>query len=249
MYLVGPAPPDDVSLARAAGLTCSHGFVAHGWATFVHGFGPDPHLPVDVLVASGSHDGRPGKVRVHESGVLLPRDVGDLSGIAVTSPARAILDCGDYFTVSQLEGLIAVARVKDVVTVAQLEDVLGRAGRRKAAARLAKALACGPGITRSEAERMLRRILREAGIEQPITGLRIGRYEADFAWPAYMLIVEFDSWSWHSGKRDFRHDRERNGWLTERGWSVLPVTYEQVTGEPLKTAARIAAALAIRTNR
>ena len=128
-----------------------------------------------------------------------------------------------------LEGLIADAHVKKLVTPAQLHDVAERAGRRKAAVRLRAALADSPGITRSEAERILRRLLREAGIEQPLTDHPVGIYRADFAWPAYQLIVEFDSYSHHGHKLAFHHDRERNGWLTAQGWSVLPITNEQVT--------------------
>ena len=48
-------------------------------------------------------------------------------------------------------------------------------------------------------------------------------------------------------KREFHHDRERNGWLAAQGWTVLPITYEHLTEQPLKTAARIATAIAVRT--
>jgi very-short-patch-repair endonuclease len=176
----------------------------------------------------------------------VPPDYGEAHGIAVTSAARAILDAGDYATVAEVEGLIADARVKKIVTIAQVEDVMNRAGRRKAAAVLRKALDDGPGITRSTAERVLRRILREAGIEQPITGYKIGVYEADFAWPKYMLIVEFDSWTWHSGKADFHHDRQRNAFLTAQGWSILPVTWRMLEERPYEVVRLIAAAIAVR---
>jgi very-short-patch-repair endonuclease len=247
VFLVGPTAPEPLSLAHAATLPFpDRGFVSQAWATYVHDFGPEPRLPVDVLLTSGSHRGRAGKVRIHESSTIAPHDLGTRGGIAVTSAARAILDCGDTATVAQLEALIAEARVKRAVTVVQLEDVLSRAGRRRAAVKLRAALADGPGITRSEAERLLRRLLQEAAIEPPITDYPIGIYRADFAWPRCMLIVEFDSYSHHSGKPAFHHDRERNGWLTAQGWSVLPVTYEQVIDQPLATAVRIASALAIR---
>ena len=93
---------------------------------------------------------------------------------------------------------------------------------------------------------MLRRLLRAAGIEQPLTDYPIGIYFADFAWPRYKFIVEFDSYSHHGGKRAFYRDRDRNGWLIAQGWDILPVTWEQLTERPLETAARIAAAIAVR---
>jgi hypothetical protein len=35
-------------------------------------------------------------------------------------------------------------------------------------------------------------------------------------------------------------------WLVSRGWDILPVTWEQLNERPLETAARIAAAIAVR---
>ena len=120
-------------------------------------------------------------------------------------------------------------------------------GPRKAATRLRLALEDSPGITRSEAERKLRRLLREAKIEQPVTDYPIGPYFADFAWIRYRLLGEFDSYSHHGGKPAFNRDRERTAYLTARNWSVLPITWEHLTKEPLATAARIAAAIAVRS--
>ena len=165
----------------------------------------------------------------------------------MTSPARAILDCGDFATVAQLETLIAKAELQKIVTRAQLEDVLGRAGRRAAAKKLALALADSPGVTRSVAERRLRRLLNQAKIEQPITDHPIGIYFADFAWPQYMLVVEFDSYSHHSAKRDFFHDRERNAYITSKQWSILPVTWEMLDARPFELVKLIAEAIARRS--
>jgi very-short-patch-repair endonuclease len=212
----------------------------------VHGFGSEPALPVDVLVVSGSSRDRPGLARAHRSGVITPFDYGEhKSGIRVTSPARAILDSGDYLTPFQLEGLIADALKAKAVTHAELEALLNRAGRRKAAKRLALALEDSPGITRSTAERMLRRLLKEAGIEQPVTDHPIGPYFADFAWVAARVVVEFDSWSYHSGKPEFFNDRDRLSYIASKGWNILPVTWKQLTDRPTETAARIASAIAI----
>jgi very-short-patch-repair endonuclease len=223
VFVVGPTPPEPLSSAHGAALSCGdRGYVDHRWATFAHGFGDEPPLPVDVLVTGGSRRGREGFVVVHRSRHIAPCDIGhlrDLGDLAVTSPARAILDCGDFATVSQIEGLIADALVAKVVTKVQLEEVLSRARRRQAAARLRAALADSPGITRSEAERILQRLLRQARLPQPVTGYAIGPYEADCAWPR--LIVEFDIWTYHGGKPAFHHDRERAAYLTARGWSIL----------------------------
>jgi len=102
------------------------------------------------------------------------------------------------------------------------------------------------GFTRSEAERILRRLLRDAGLPQPIANHRIGRYEADLAWPAYRLIVEFDSWSRHGQRPAFGPDRRRGSELTAQGWSLMHVTWDDLKKDPLGVVARVAGALAVR---
>ena len=247
VYLVGPAPPEPLSLAHGA-ASSFHGavFVSHGWANFVHGFAPVPDLPVDIMVVTGSRDHRLN-IRVHRSRTLEPHDLGTVRGIRVTSAARAILDCATTATPSQLERLIADAQVAKAVTHSQLEEVLARAGRRRAATNLRAALAESPGVTLSEAERILRRLLRAANLPQPVTNHPIGPYRADFAWPDHQLIVELDSWTHHGHRNAFHHDRRRNAQLTAHGWSVMQVTPAQLRDEPFSVIARVAEALRART--
>jgi very-short-patch-repair endonuclease len=247
VYLVGPTPAHPVSLAYGAVQSCtSPAWISHRWDAYLLGFAPVPELPVDVTVTRGSRDGRPGKVRVHHSYLLEPRDTTTRHGIPVTTAARAILDIAETATTAELETLIADAQIKSVMTERHLKDVIGRAGRRRGAKKLRALLSDAPGITRSEAERILRRILRQAGLPQPSTDYPIGRYRADFAWPDHRLIVEYDGFGTHNHRRAFHHDRRRNAELTAKGWSVMQVTAEQLENEPLAVVARIAEALARR---
>ena len=247
MYLVGPIPPHPLSLAQCAVKACANSaWVSHRWADYVLGFGPVPQLPVDVTVTSGSRRGRPGKVRVHHSSILEPRDTTVRHGIPVTTAARAILDIAPTASSNDLEALIADAQVKGVMTERQLHDVLSRAGRHRGAAKLRRILTDAPGLTLSEAERILRRLLRQAGLPQPITDHSIGRYRADFAWPDHQLIVEFDGFASHGHRRAFHRDRQRGAVLTAQGWSVMHVSWDQLRNEPLAVVARIAEALARR---
>jgi hypothetical protein len=128
VFVVGPADADSLSLAHAAALSYrGRAFVSHGWAAYVHGFGAEPRPPVDVVITGGSSRGR-AEVLPHRSRTLAPHDLGDLDGIAVTSAARAILDCGDFATVSQVERLIADALLAKVVTP---RTARGRPGPRR----------------------------------------------------------------------------------------------------------------------
>jgi very-short-patch-repair endonuclease len=244
VYLVGPEPAHPLSLAYGAVAACAGAaYVSHGWGTFVHRFAPAPPLPVDVLVVYGSRRGRPDGVRTHRSTTLEGRDLGTLDGIPVVSAARAILGVAETATLTQLEALIADAHAARAVTEADLEGVLTRAGRRAAARKLALVMSDQSGMTLSEAERILRRLLKAAGLPQPIANHPIGRYKADFAWPQHRLIVEFDSWGHHGHRKGFRHDRQRNSWLAAKGWTILPITDEMLRDGPYAVVAKITEAL------
>jgi very-short-patch-repair endonuclease len=247
VYLVGPNPPHPLSLARGAVASCARSAWASArWGAYLLGFHPVPDLPVDVIVASGSRDGRSGKVRKHRSYLLEPRDTTIRHGIPTVTAARAILDIAPTATMPELETLIADAQVKSVMAERHLVDVVNRAGRHPGAGKILRLLTDAPGITLSEAERILRRLLRRADIERPITNYAIGRYRADFAWPQHKFIVEFDGFSTHGHRQAFHHDRRRNATIAAHGWSIMPVTSDQLENEPFAVVARIAEALARR---
>jgi very-short-patch-repair endonuclease len=245
VYLVGPAEPHPLSQAQAAIKSCAGpAWISHAWTHFVLGYRPAPPLPVDVTVTSGSRRGRPGKVYVHYSCLLEPRDATLRYGIPVTTAARAILDEAAAKSTVELEALKADAEVAKVLTEPQLRDVVGRAGRHKGVTKLLRVLDETNGLTRSEAERILRRLLRAAGLPQPQTDYRIGRFKADFAWPALKLIVEFDSYKHHDHRKAFREDKRRAAWLSSQGWTVVPITSDLLKHEPLAVVAMISGAIA-----
>lgn len=247
VYLVGPAPPHPLSLAQGGVAATNYdGFASHRWSPYVWGFAEVPELPVDITVTRGSRRGRPGKVRVHLSRIIEPQDVTTHHGIRVTTPARALLDVAPTATLHELERLLADAQVAKVVTEGQIHDVLRRAGRHPGARKLRTLICDTAGATLSEAERILSRLLKAADLPRPLMNHPIGRYRADFAWPAKKLIVEFDGYAAHGHRAAFHHDRRRNAELTAQGYSVMQITWRQLTDEPTAVVARIAAALATR---
>ena len=244
VYLVGPNRPHPLSLAHAAVASCRQpSWVWGAWATYVHGFAGVPELPIEVVVRNGSRDGRPGKVRVRRAAGFEPTTRWD---IPVVTPAWAIIGTAETATTHALEALIAQAQVKGVMTEQQLRAALDRAGGRRHTKKILHILTDAPGLTLSEAERILRRLLRQAGLPQPTTNYPIGRYRADFAWPDHQLVVEYDGFATHAHRQAFHHDRRRNAVVAAKGWSILPVTAEQLRNEPLAVVARIAEALARR---
>ena len=141
-------------------------------------------------------------------------------------------------------GDFIAAEAARAVTEQDLEDVLTRAGRRACARRLALVLSETSGMTLSEAERILRRLLRDAGLQQPITNYPIGPYRADFCWPDARLIVEADGAGAHGTRRGHAHDTRRDVRLTNAGWTVLRFAYDAIVHDPRYVEDAIRTALA-----
>ncbi len=61
----------------------------------------------------------------------------------------------------------------------------------------------------------------------------------DFFWPAKRLMVEADSYTYHSMPGAFERDRERDQQLTLAGYTVVRFTYAQVTRQPALVRRRL----------
>lgn len=115
----------------------------------------------------------------------------------------------------------------------------GRYGSR-AARRLLQAASDG---ARSEAERLLVKLLREAVITGWQTNYPIGRYKVDVAFRANKVAIEADGWAFHSDQEDFQIDRERQNYIALRGWQVLRFTWLDLVEYPQRVIAVIHAAI------
>ncbi len=185
---------------------------------------------------------RPG-LHVHQVSGLDIRDVRLHQGFPVTSPARTLIDCA----VSELplDRLLNEARALKLVTDHEIHEAMERCPRRTGVRALRALLDAerDSGYTRSEAERLLKRIITEAGIEAPIFNSRVEGIEADAYWPKHRLIVEVDGYQYHGRWASFQSDRARDNHLITTGYTVLRFTWHQLTQRPLPVLAQIVRAL------
>ena len=68
----------------------------------------------------------------------------------------------------------------------------------------------------SAAERLLVRLLRDAGIGGWVLGHPFGPWRIDLAFPQQKVAVEVDSWAWHVDAERFRTDRRKQNALVRR---------------------------------
>ncbi len=97
----------------------------------------------------------------------------------------------------------------------------------------------------SAAERLLVKLLRDAGISGWILGYPFGPYRIDLAFPIQRVAIEVDGWAWHVDAERFRNDRRKGNAITRSGWDLLRFTWHGLDGEPTETIGEITETLAL----
>ncbi|MFH5232407.1 DUF559 domain-containing protein [Antrihabitans spumae] len=225
---------------RAAVFAAGEGAVADGpTAAWWHGLMDRPVVPHCVTIPS-SRRIRPIKgVRVRHR-TLHPADIVSRRHLAVVGLPLAVLEA----SVAIPRGAVLMDRaLQRYTTLAQLSVVhernAGRAGA-SAAARLLSAAGEGGA---SEAERMLLRLFRRAGVTGWQVHVRSLGFEIDVAFVRERVAIEVDGWSWHRDAERFARDGARQNILVNAGWHVLRYTWHDLEYESDRVLAEVATAL------
>lgn len=99
--------------------------------------------------------------------------------------------------------------------------------------------------SRSEAERILVRLLKQSRITGWRSNLRIGSYVVDVLFRDARVVIEVDGWAFHSDQETFQNDRKRQNDIALRGWQVLRFTWLDLTQYPDRVVATIRAAISV----
>jgi len=245
VYLVGHPIPAPLARETAAILACGPTAVlSHRTAARLWGIAPFPSTPIEVTTTSQRrhHAG----ITVHRTQLLQAPELRHRHGLPLTSAARALLDLATVVDDRILERAFHEARARRLVTSKALAALLDHHRRRPGAGILRRLVDAdsGPTLTRSEAEERALALIRRAQLPAPRVNARLGRFEVDLLWPAQRLVVEVDGFAYHSDPASFERDRRRDGELAAAGYTVIRVTWHQITGRPEATVAILARALA-----
>jgi very-short-patch-repair endonuclease len=194
-----------------------------------------------ITLPSGAHR-RPG-ITIHRA-PLDPRDITRRYGIPVTSAARTILDLAATEPTAEVERALNEALLQRRVSSRSLNEQFSRYPRHRGTAALKELTETEPHLTRSDAEILARDLIRRAQLPEPEGNVRIEGHEVDLVWRAQRLVIEIDSWAFHSERRSFEEDRRRDQRLITAGWRVMRITGRQLTREPHAVVATLATALA-----
>ena len=204
---------------------------------------------IDVTVRGRSHRKRAG-IDVHRSTTLTPDDLTTVDGIPCTTVARTLLDLAQVIKGRPLERALDQAEILDLLDLAALDDQIERNKARPAAKRLQAVLDqhyTGSTPTWSELEEALLAACRRAKLPMPEVNALIDpgdddptAIRVDFVWRDQRVIVETDGHETHHTRRAFEEDRLRDQRLIVAGWTVIRITWRQLTQRPDEVMQRLA---------
>jgi very-short-patch-repair endonuclease len=218
--------------------------LSHETAAAVWGISAIPSF-VAITLVGRKVESQPG-LRQHRVKALDIRDATIHHGFPVTSPARTLIDCAGR---GGIEDMLNEARAQRLVTDEAIHAAMERCPGRAGTGPLRRLLADeqDTGYTQSRAERLLKRLIKDAELERAVHNVDIEGKRVDAVWPRHKVVVEVDGHQWHGHRQAFERDRARDQKLIAAGYVVIRVTWRQLTERPMTVVASIATTLARRS--
>lgn len=211
------------------------GLAAAWWLGITH-YAPET---VEVTVPKVSNHRKRDGIRVRRRD-LQPQDIVERGGLRVTALPLTVIEAA-----TRRGG---GARLMDTalqrhVELKKLWDAhLRNKGRHGSPAARILLLAAEDGA-RSQAERLLVKLLRRNKITGWKANCPVAGYKVDIVFPAARLAIEVDGWAYHSSADDFENDRKRQNAISLLGYQILRFTWLDLTEYPDRVLAEIRNAL------
>ena len=234
VYAVGDRALPPLGRLMAAVLA-TDGVAGRRSAASLHGVRAYDGWP-EVIVKPGSK--KREKIQTIQAR-LEPDEIILVQGISVTTVARTLVDLGAVVDDVAIDRAVRQADFLGLFDLPEVSRLLERYPRRPGTARLRevmRAFADSEVRTRSEMEDRFRTLVLDAHLPEPeMNGtVELGELtiEADAVWRDAKLIVELDSRQAHATHYGFETDRERDRQAAIAGWTVVRITWRQLTEQP-----------------
>jgi very-short-patch-repair endonuclease len=175
-----------------------------------------------------------------------PRSAPDITrhqGVAVTTPARTLLDSAPRLSDKALTRTVNDAFLSRYLHDAALAEIVDRHPRHHGARRLRRFVAPSTGPTRSQLEDEFLNFCQRYQLPQPEMNVLVAGYLVDALFRAEGLIVELDGYEFHSGHASFERDRNRDADTLLAGLPTVRITWARMTSSAPREADRLAAIL------
>jgi hypothetical protein len=230
-YAVSQAPDDLDLRARALSLVVSpSAVITDRTAAWLHGVDVLPRSaltvspPISVFQRPGTRSRRDGVISGER--MLLPRDIVEIGGLAVTSPLRTALDLGRLLWRYDALGVLDQF-CRRGVTVEELEAEVERFKGMRGVVQLRFLVPLADPRAESLAEGALRLHWLDAGLPKPelqwwvYDEHGVALFRLDLALPEVLFAAEYDGAEFHSSDRDRAYDLGRRTWLADcRCWLI-----------------------------
>lgn len=247
VYLIGIGPPTWRQRLRAAVAAAGPGAeVSHRAAVVLRGFDGMRTAPVELVVPFNGEPTPRGAI-VHRSRRVERPSVVD--GMVVTGIERMLLEVGAVAPAVVVEKAFSCAWRRNLTSPAKCRHYLEHHGGRgrhgtctfRRVIDLYEGTGKAPG---SDGEVAFLRLLRAAGIEEPVRQLLLdlpggGKASVDFAWPDRRKLVEFVGLEVHADSRAHDDDTLREDDLKSLGWELRRFAPHSLATRPDDVARRV----------
>lgn len=179
-------------------------------------------------------------IKLHR-GKLNPAETTTHDHIPVTSVARTLFDYAEVVDLRRLEYAWEETDRLKRLRLGEIEAVCAHGYGRRALKPTRRLLAEARAVTRTRSplEDRFQRFARFHDLPPHSTNVEVLGKEVDALWPAAKLIVELDSWEFHSHRAAFQRDRARDARLLVDGYRTIRVTDHRLDQEASALAAEI----------
>jgi hypothetical protein len=233
--------PDVLGKPAALDLLAGRSVVAcMGTAAALYGFDTESTSRVHVL--------DPGIRMRPSNGLMVHQRIGAplrrVEGRLATAPAWTAVEVARTLHRPRALATLDAALHIGACTTGELHAVIGEQKGRRGIVKVRELITYADGCAESPMESEARLLFIDGGLPMPELQYsivdRYGRvWRVDFAWPRALVVAEYDSVEWHVGREALLHDRPKTARLQECGWTSIPMTIDDIRGDPFGLVARI----------
>ncbi len=210
--------------------------LSHRSAAVLWGLRPDDGGTTTVTIPDRRGRKRKPGLVVHRTEDLPRPECTFRRAIPVTSVARTLVDVAADLRPHELRRAVERADELELFHLPDVEAVVdrraGMPGVPALRALLDDAREHGLPHTRNDFESAFLQMCFDHRLPRPQVNWWDGERELDFRWPEHRLVVETDGWGVHRTRRAFESDSERSQILAAQGWTLMRVTWRQLTRRP-----------------
>ncbi|WP_080605243.1 type IV toxin-antitoxin system AbiEi family antitoxin domain-containing protein [Mycobacterium canetti] len=239
-------PPDVLGKLAALDLLAREPIVAClGTAASLYGFDTENTSRVHIL--------DPGVRMRPSAGLMVHQRIGAplrrVEGRLATAPAWTVIEVARMLRRPRALATLDAALHIGACTRGELAAAIREHKGRRGIVKVRELIGYADGRAESPMESEARLVFIDAKLPMPELQYtimdRYGRpWRVDFAWPQAFVVAEYDSVEWHVGREALLHDRLKTARLQECGWTVVPMTVDDIRRDPTGLVERIDAYLA-----